>query len=603
MQSRKVSSQYVAAAEELRDNDGQWAAYCSTGHCAVLAGPGSGKTKTLTLKLARVLSEDVRYPAGIACITYSQECARELDRRLEKLGVRDNANLFVGTIHGFCLRNILMPYSRLAGLDIPDPLTTATSSQQQSAFDHATRQMHWAGRIPYKRDDIGKLRRVNLDDPDAMVAQDRELAKLSRHYIDALRQMGVIDFDDQVLLGLRIVQENDWCLRVLAAKFPFLAVDEYQDLGLPLDRLVHRLVFDGGVRLFVVGDVDQSIYGFTGADGALLTALTDLDDVEDVILSLNYRSAQDIINAAQLSLGEDRPYRAHDETRTATIEFHRCAHGGAAQARFIVENLIPQILAAKEGRVPGDIAVLYRQASVGDPIAAALDEAGISYIRTDTAAPYSRRPLTSWIEDVAAWISGGWQVAEPTISGLTRRYTVFSSARGHEREDLLRVAAFLAAWRGRDAPAFELVEALQADLLNELLQREPSFADQAAEVVRMARALGSGGPLEGVTIAQLGGRDGDPDHLNLLTLHSAKGCEYDAVIMMGLDHGLFPWANDVGRDLAEQRRLFYVGLTRAKDEVHLVYSGSYESRNRIYNLGPSVFVTELQERLVEARAV
>jgi len=600
MLSRRVSSQYVTAADELRGNEGQWAAYCSTGHCAVLAGPGSGKTKTLTLKLARVLAEDVRYPAGVACITYSQECARELDRRLEKLGVRDSANLFVGTIHGFCLRNILMPYSRLAGLDIPDPLTTATTAQQQAAFDRAALQMRWAGRLPYKRDDIGKLRRVNLDDPAAMAREDADLARLAGHYIAALRGMGVIDFDDQVLLGLRILQENDWCLKALAAKFPFLAVDEYQDLGLPLDRLVHRLVFDGGVRLFAVGDVDQSIYGFTGADGALLTALSDLDDVEDVVLSLNYRSAQDIINAAQLSLGENRPYRAHDESRSAIIEFHRCAHGGEAQATFIVEELIPRILAAKEGRQPGDIAVLYRQASVGDPIATALDAAGVSYIRTDTAAPYSRRPLTGWIEDVAAWISGGWRVAEPTIGGLTRRYTNFSSDRGREREDLLRVATFLSAWKDREGSAFELVEAVQAELLNELLQREPSFADQAAEVVRMARALEPGGPLEGTSIAQLGGRDGDPHHLNLLTLHSAKGCEYDAVIMMGLDQGLFPWANETPRNRAEQRRLFYVGLTRAKDEVHLVYSGSYESRGRVFHLGPSVFVTELQERLAEA---
>lgn len=125
--SRSVSTAYLAQAAELAGNPGQLAAYNSQGHCVVLAGPGSGKTKTLVLKLARILAEDVEAPRGVACITYSQECARELARRIESLGLQQAPNLFIGTVHGFCLRHLLMPYGRLAGLPISFPLSVATN--------------------------------------------------------------------------------------------------------------------------------------------------------------------------------------------------------------------------------------------------------------------------------------------------------------------------------------------------------------------------------------------------------------------------------------------------------------------------------------------
>src|ERR1700751_4825682 len=120
--------EYLKAAIELRDNPGQLAAYESIGHCVVLAGPGSGKTKTLTIKLARMLGEDVRPPRGIACITFNSECAEELQRRLEKLGIYPSRNVFIGTVHSFCFRNIVLPYARLAGLITAKKLAVALPS-------------------------------------------------------------------------------------------------------------------------------------------------------------------------------------------------------------------------------------------------------------------------------------------------------------------------------------------------------------------------------------------------------------------------------------------------------------------------------------------
>ena len=347
MPLRSTSAVYLRQADDLVGNPGQQAAYDSQGHCVVLAGPGSGKTKTLVLKLARILAEDVRAPRGVACITYSQECARELMRRLEALGLRDAPNLFVGTVHGFCLRHILMPYARLAGLDVPYPLTLATTRQADAAFKKVAERLLGVGQ-PYKTHDMGKYRRVHLDREAPDWETEPDLARITEGYEAALRRVGLLDFDDLVIFGNRLVSTHDWVLPAIQARWPVLAVDEYQDLGLPLHRIVKRLAFRGGVRLFAVGDADQSVYGFAGADGGLLLELAERDDVEAVRLELNYRSAGRIIRASELALGEVRGYRALDARRQAVIEFTERPGGLEDQAAYVVETLIPAALAGNQ---------------------------------------------------------------------------------------------------------------------------------------------------------------------------------------------------------------------------------------------------------------
>ena len=114
---------YTDAALALKDNPGQWEAYESTGSCVVQAGPGSGKTRTLTIKLARMLAEDIAEPRGAACVTYNSECARELQSRLDRLGVPESQRVFVGTLHSFCLRHIIVPFGHLATRPLPSPFS------------------------------------------------------------------------------------------------------------------------------------------------------------------------------------------------------------------------------------------------------------------------------------------------------------------------------------------------------------------------------------------------------------------------------------------------------------------------------------------------
>lgn len=599
MPSRSVSTAYLAQAAELAGNSGQLAAYNSQGHCVVLAGPGSGKTKTLALKLARILAEDVQAPRGAACITYSQECARELTRRLEVLGLREAPNLFIGTVHGFCLRHLLMPYGRLADLPIEFPLSVA-SQRVGGRLLKQSGDLLFGPNHPHKAIDLGRHRRSVLNRNSIAWSSEEELAAWADAYEAALRQNGLIDYDDMVVFGQQLIAEHDWVLPLVQAKFPVLAVDEYQDLGVALHRIVTRLAFDGGVRLFAVGDADQSIYGFTGADGALLMELAAREEIEPVRLQLNYRSGAGIVSASEMALGEARGYRANDPARQTTIEFVLCPNGLSDQAAHAVAQIIPTALASKPGRTLGDIAILYKDYRAGDVVAEAVTTGGFDYIRVDTAAPYRKVALTSWVEDCAAWCAGGWRVGHPQLRGLIDRYFAFHGAGlddVHARRKGHELTALLWQLRADQQSARNFVASLRNGILDRLVHDELALADQKEQLDRMTTALAEGGALATLDITSLGGRDGSPDHLNLLTLHSAKGCEYDVVIMVGLDLGNLPWRNESPEKLRESRRLFYVGLTRARDEVHMLYSGFVDGRYGPMRLGRSPFLDELEQRM------
>ncbi len=595
MASRPSSSKYLQAALELRENKGQWAAYESTGNCVMLAGPGSGKTKTLVLKLARVLAEDVKPPRGVACITYSNETARELLRRLRLLGLYQSERLFVGTIHSFCLLHLVIPYAGLAGLNVPHPVTVATESEAEKIFKDVAEKLYGIGQ-PIKKGEVDLHRRIHLDrNTDEWRAG--ELTELAEKYEAALRDQGLIDYEDMVHLGQQLVHEHDWVLKVVQAKFPVIAVDEYQDLGPALDRIVRRLTFDGGVRLIAVGDVDQSVYGFNGANSELLADLSRQRGVECTRLRLNYRSARGIIEIAERALGEKRGYKSANPRRQAVVESHHCKNGLKHQAQYAIDVLVPQALASRPGRHLGDIAILYRWAALGDAVATEVARAGHSYVRIDSAAPYKKVPVTSWIEDCATWCAGGWMTASPPLRDLQARWLAFHGRLDDrtKREKQLSLTSFLWSHRG-DGPASEFVGELRTELLDDLLHDHPELADQSVNVTSMHQALQDDGALPGTTKSRLGRRDGSPHQLNLVTLHSAKGTEYDVVIMIGMDQGILPsdWSDNDEKKLAEARRLFYVGITRSRYSVYLLYSGFTENKyGRRFANGPSRFLKEL----------
>ncbi len=594
----------MLAAEALRKNKGQWKAYESKGNCVILAGPGSGKTKTLTIKMARMLAENVRPPRGIACITYHNQCARELRRKLGTLGVEDGRRATIGTLHSFCLQHIVLPYARIAGIPVPDPLNVATMEERDKCWAAAVGKIIGADENPRDwtfRCDL--YRRTHLDRGKPEWRGDYEAAaKVIEEYERRLFNGGLVDFDAMVLLGLQLVERHEWVRKALRARFPVLVVDEYQDLGHALHRIVLCLCFTARMRLVAVGDPDQSIYGFTGAEPALLQELSKRDGIEPVQLQLNYRSGPTIIRAAEVALGEKRGFKSGLE-EVGTLDIHHCPQGVDDQAAFICNTIIPDALKRRQGRQMGDIAVLYRSQYDGNEIAKAVELRGWDFIRSDQGNPYPRSRVVLWMEDCAAWCEGGWGSGEPRLSDLVRAWqNLNESITGDAGRRILQreLVKFLCSHRIPDQLLRDWLSDFRKACLDPALGREPRLRDDAVAVAKLADVCAHDARLGGFTVSAFGGQGGSGTHLNLMTLHSAKGLEFDVVVMMALEEGKLPdYRSKTEAEMGEDRRLFYVGLTRARHEVHLVYSGWYRTLyGTVKQNGPSRFILEVQRALV-----
>lgn len=565
---------YLKAAEDLRGNDDQWRAYQSIGNCVILAGPGSGKTKTITIKIARLLAEDVRRPRRIACITYSNACVAELRSRLTKLGVDDGDRLALSTVHSFCLTELVLPYAAMAGLDMPDPPVVASPAQARALFGDAYREQVGGNAPGWFRMACDKLRRTIPDrGGEEWRASSARETKVVEAYEALLLQNGLVDFDGLVLAGLQLVEKHEWVRCAIRAKYPVVVIDEYQDLGLPLHRIVLALI-RAGVRIVAVGDPDQSIYGFTGAKPGLLRALASLRQMESVTLKLNYRCADRIIAASMALLPEPAEFRSHDG-RAGEIHIHRLGCSIRKQADYALGTLVPALLEANPSWAPGDIALLYRTLNEGAPIAQAADALGLRYFRLDNGSPIKRTRLTEWLTDAARWCAGGWETGEISLSQLLKAWRRMYRSVTRESELLAarkRLISALFSLRNGALSLRRWLLALRRDALDELLEQDPGLADEKDNLDQLIAATATGEPLQAFTVDIFGNQGKSPDQINLMTLHSSKGLEFQAVIMVGLENGVFPSGLDRTKEqLEEAARLFYVGVTRAKTQIHLTY--------------------------------
>lgn len=587
---------YLRAALQLRRNPGQWAAYESRGHCVVLAGPGSGKTKTLTTKMARMLSEDVQEPRGVACITYNNECARELEDRLAALGVEPSGRVFIGTVHSFSLTQIVLPYAKVAGLELPEGFGVATRVERLAALAEAVaRTVDGPGNPQDWEFRLGNHRRSILNRDSAEWREtDPDLSELAEAYEAELRRRGLIDFDDMPLLAVRALRDNPWLQQALLAKYPILVVDEYQDLGVALHRMVMGLCFRAGMRLFAVGDVDQSIYGFNGARPELLRRLSERDDVETVRLRLNYRSGNRIVTASGVALGEARDYEAADAAAEGSVFIHPLGGTYEQQATRLLGRLMPQALARHPRLGYRDVAVLYPAAWIGDAVAGAAQATGIPVVRTDGNALYPRSSrLMQWLELCGQWCCGGWRTGKPRFTRLVRGGRRLFAESLHSDQRLVdfhrRLIAALWDRRGAGLRLHPWLEALRAEVIEPFASECVALRDEMETLATFAARVAPAGDRVDMVLGELAGDGEHLDRLTLSTLHSAKGREFGVVFMFGIDVGRLP-RNGAGRQqLSEARRLFYVGFTRAKAEVHLVHTTGRASP----------FVDEIEEHLAD----
>lgn len=582
MTDRRFLDQALA---ELAGNPEQREAVFERGHCVVLAGPGSGKTKTLTTAMARALVEDVTEPRGIACITYNNECALELENRLARLGIEPSERVFIGTVHSFALSQVIAPYARCVLPELKNGFRVASREECRQSVEtsyHSTiagrENPHWRWRFAEDK----RRRHVDRTSPEWQ-GQNPELAAFIEAYEADLRRRGLIDFDDMPLLAFRMIQANPWIQRSLWARFPILFIDEYQDLGHALHELVLKLCFEADMRLFAVGDGDQSIYAFIGANPELLRSLAERDDVRDIHLRLNYRSGTKIVDASMAALGEERGYESVDGAADGGIFFRGIDGDLDAQANHIINTIIPD-LQQREIQLQ-EIAILYRDATQGNHVAAAAMAADLPIVRADKEALVRRGSrLSRWIEASAAWVAGGWKDGNPRFQRLTREAVGLVLGSGASREERQRIEVelitFLHSSIDKAHTANTWLKALRDELIRPWKARARTVDDDwlvIDEMISKTEPLSENGD---TSLAHFSGRIEGSGRLNLSTLHSAKGREFDAVILFAMNRDIIFTNQERQRaaSLREARRLFYVGVTRARAELYLLYKKGEHSR-------------------------
>lgn len=584
MSSRRLLDQ---AIKELACNTEQYEAVHELGHCVVRAGPGSGKTKTLTTAMARAVLEDVLPPRGIACITYNNECALELETRLAKLGIEPSDRVFIGTVHSFALSQIIAPYARCVLPELRANFRIANSDECNQAIHAAYHRLASGdGKIKTSRDCWSlaeKKRREQVDRTQELWrGRNPELADFVEYYEAELRRDGLIDFEDMPLLAFRMVQQHQWIRRSLHAKFPVLFVDEYQDLGHALHELVLMLCFDGGSRLFAVGDPDQSIYAFTGANPELFLGLAVRPDVRDIRLRFNYRCGRRIIKVSQAALGEERAYVAPDGAAEGDVFFVPVDGDMRDQADHTAKVLIPHIRSG--GTKIEEIAVLYRVAEHGNFVAQAVTAEKLPIVRADNQALIRRNSrLCRFTEACARWVAGGWKLADPPFGRLAAEAVslVFGPYVTDEarRQIELELISFLRSSIDGVHSAHSWLNAYYDALIIPWESRASTTSNEWEHVLTMIARTGPASPEGDVPLAHLGGYFEDSGRLNLSTLHSAKGREFDAVILFAMNDDILPTQRDQKKvqSLREARRLFYVGVTRARQQLYVVYRKRHHS--------------------------
>jgi len=618
------------------------------GPVLVLAGPGSGKTKVLVHRAAYLIKVCGLSPYSIMAVTFTNKAAREMKERLYRLLGERVEQLTVGTFHAICAR-ILRREGEAIG--IPSSFVIYDEEDQLSAVRQAVRELNLNEKLyrpPALLQAISRLKAELIlpSDFNPSTYWEEVMRRVYERYQEILKNHNALDFDDLLLAVVRLWKEAPQILEKYRRRFLQIMVDEFQDTNMPQYEILRELARVHR-NLFAVGDEDQSIYRFRGADWRnVLRFREDFPDAKIILLERNYRSTQNILDAAQ-SVISHNPHRTPkmlytERGRGLPLILYE-AYDEADEGEFVVREI--KRLIAKKLYNPGDFAVMYRTNAQSRVVEEAFVRHNMPYKLVGAIRFYERKE----IKDVLAYLR---LILNPMDDiSLQRIINVPPRGIGPQTLRTLQNIAFSKACSLyqvlkliRDDPkhfgfsrqvsksliAFlDLLEDLSkaADekdilsLLDYLLERTgyrdylqdgtPEGQERWENVQELRRAAeeyatfppreGLAAFLEGVTLVS------DVDNLEertevpvLLTLHMAKGLEFPVVFIIGMEEGLFPHIRSYGdlEEMMEERRLCYVGITRAKDRVYLVYTFRRSPYRSFSPSEPSRFIKEIPSHLL-----
>ena len=607
-------------------DDAQSAAVKPSGPVAVIAGPGSGKTRTLTRRVAWLVRERSCPPERIAAVTFTQRAAREMGERLEELLGEQAAEVRVGTFHRLAIGWM----SRLTGTGAP--LVVDEAESLGLLRDVLARTGKAPAPARQVRERISRWKADGLRPPD--LAGD-PLAAAYAAYEVRLKACGARDYDDLLLDLLELLRADDAACRQAAAAQDHLLVDEFQDVNAVQYELVRRLA-GSGEGLFVIGDPDQAIYGFRGADPGFFTRLgEDFPAISVHRLDRNYRSDPGIAAASRAVIAGGRPGAIGAEAAgDGPVPCVRLLEAGSEQAEGIA------VVHAVQELVGGtDMVATDRASGVSEPGSYAFDDVAVLFRTGRQAAlleecflteglPYSISGPKRFLEergarDAVAFFRYALEPGRPLrmlealrtgpfdagAAALGRLSAAIASPEEMEaavgglstgaaaKVEALRRAAAGYARRSEDEPPDKVLRVWQKDLG---VEATPAFE----QLVGVAAGAAS---MEDLLDTLLLGREGDVTRRDgtptaqavaLMTMHAAKGLEFPVVIICGLEDGLVPLRDGGGAtDLEEERRLLFVALTRARERLILTRARRRTLRGRLRSLPPSPFLTDLPPEL------
>lgn len=619
-------------------NDAQQAAVTAAGPLLILAGAGSGKTKTLTHRIAYLIAEEKIWPEEILAVTFTNKAAREMRQRLADLLGQPNARSFMpwmGTFHGICVR-LLKIDGEAIGIaknfviyDEDDRLSLIKQAMKQSGVsDRQIKPRAVASAISDAKNRLQSPEEFRLS---ANYPFQKTVAALYAAYEIAKKQAGALDFDDLLLETVRLLNEAPEVCQKWRSKFKHILIDEYQDTNAAQYAIVRRLVNDEKA-ICVVGDDWQSIYSWRGADFTnILNFERDFPGARVVKLEQNYRSSGAILEAAQNVISKNTT-RTDKKLWTAEgmgqpVEIHG-AYDEVEEAQIVASRIAAQT--AIRARQPEDFAVLYRTNAQSYTLERALLGARVPYKIVGGVRFYDRKE----IKDVLAYLRLiyqpndrasfsrianvptrgvgatslerflSWQPATGSdiVSGLVMSEA--SPVTGKARASLARLGEQLRGLQvmlENDEPPAAIIEQILTrtgyrDYLRDGTPQAEDREENISSLVSDAAQYASLADFLDEAALMSSADESSEDSVTLMTLHAAKGLEFPVVFMVGLEEGIFPHSrvHEAGPDeLEEERRLCYVGMTRARQELHMSYAASrLQFGQRSYN-PPSRFLDDV----------